>query len=107
MRPIDADALIHHFYETEYASMYYIEVVKRIIDEQPTLSPDDVRGVGCEVCDYDKPLPQEGLSHDFYIHDGAIYHYDSELGWEGTGIAFCPFCGKRLRMKGAQDGTTD
>ena len=46
MRPIDADALIHHFYETEYASMYYIEVVKRIIDEQPTLSPDEVRGVG-------------------------------------------------------------
>jgi len=45
MRPIDADALIHHFYETEYASMYYIEVVKRIIDEQPTLSPDEVRGV--------------------------------------------------------------
>ena len=52
MRPIDADALIHHFYETEYASMYYIEVVKRIIDEQPTISPDEVRGVVlCQDCD--------------------------------------------------------
>ena len=77
------------------------------IENAPTLSPEEVRGVGCEVCNYEKPLPQEGLSHDFYIHDGAIYHYDSELGWEGTDIAFCPFCGKRLRMKGAEDGTTD
>jgi len=75
--------------------------------EKAVISPDEVRDVGCEVCNYDKPLPQEGLSHDFYIHDGAIYHYDSELGWEGTDIAFCPFCGKRLRMKGAEDGTTD
>lgn len=71
--------------------------------EKAVQDPDEVRGVGCEVCNYDKPLPQEGLSHDFYIHDGAIYHYDSELGWEGTDIAFCPFCGKRLRMKGADE----
>ena len=101
-RYIDADAI------------HYVEIGKGVeialasdIDKIPTISPDDVRGVGCEVCNYDKPLPQEGLSHDFYIHDGAIYHYDSELGWEGTDIAFCPFCGKRLRMKGAEDGTTE
>lgn len=107
MRPIDADSLLEQDPEicADYGPEYGCEFgySRDQIRNAPTLSPDDVRGVGCEVCNYDKPLPQEGLSHDFYIHDGAIYHYDSELGWEGTDIAFCPFCGKLLRMKGAED----
>jgi hypothetical protein len=120
MRPIDADTLeneVHTFcreflgscrdFRTKCALYDAMKGVLVRIYDAPTLSPDEARGVGCEVCNYDKPLPQEGLSHDFYIYDGAIYHYDSELGWEGTDIAFCPFCGKRLRMKGAEDGTTD
>lgn len=103
-RLIDADALID-FLDVGHlrhpSELCFSEVdVANLLLHAPTISPDEVRGVGCEVCNYDKPLPQEGLSHDSYIHDGAIYHYDSELGWEGTDIAFCPFCGKRLRMKG-------
>lgn len=92
MRPIDADALIHHFYETEYASMYYIEVVKRIIDEQPTLSPDDVRGVG-----------EWKAWEDYY---GSIVYKCSVCGedWdmidgtpEDNDMNYCPNCGSAMK----------
>ncbi len=93
MRPIDADALIHHFYETEYASMYYIEVVKRIIDEQPTLSPDDVRGVGEWIedrMDYRCSACGETVKDEIFY---MFYPYRLPK--------FCPNCG--ARMKGVSE----
>ena len=99
-RCIDADALIHHFYETEYASMYYIEVVKRIIDEQPTISPDDVRGVGHWITE------QEAIDADDY----SLWDTCSVCGrcdWdctESTSFKYCPNCG--AKMKGADENAS-
>lgn len=98
MRPIDADALIHHFYETEYASMYYIEVVKRIIDEQPTLSPDEVRGVGKwiekEVYNLEyttiEQMQSASCSVCGKIHTTPFSYYFSKYN-------YCPNCGARMK----------
>ena len=94
MRLIDADALIHHFYETEYASMYYIEVVKRIIDEQPTISPDEVRGVG-EWIEYHADYKCTACGET--VKDEIFYMLDPYRL-----PTYCPNCG--ARMKGAEDG---
>ena len=34
--------------------------------------------------------------HEFLIDDAEIYFYDSEDGWEGEEIKFCPWCGRPL-----------
>ena len=67
----------------------YTEVICVEKDKQPTLSPDDVRGVGewikastferCPSCGY-------------------------ETGKRGTASKYCPDCGMRPRMKGEEDG---
>lgn len=55
--------------------------------------------MGCEHCDNMK-LPSKGVAHEFRIltdDTGAgIYYCDSELGWEGTEINYCPWCGEKL-----------
>ena len=52
-RYIDADALKSYLNEREYADMYYIEALFGIIDRQPAISPDEVRGVvHCGECIY-------------------------------------------------------
>ena len=55
--------------------------------------------MGCEHCD-NRKLPSKGVAHEFRIltdDTGAgIYYCDSELGWEGTEINYCPWCGEKL-----------
>lgn len=106
MRPIDADALIHHLYETEYASMYYVEVVKRIIDAQPTISPDEVRGVGewieKEVYNIENTMIEQMQSASCSVC-GKIH--TTPFSYYFDNFNYCPSCG--ARMKGAEDGTTD
>ena len=34
--------------------------------------------------------------HEFLIDDAEIYFYDSDDGWEGEEIKFCPWCGRPL-----------
>lgn len=70
--------------------------IKFDIAELPTISPDEVRGVGeitdddaCPVCGCWIPTDD---AHD------AIFENE---------VKFCYYCGTRLRMKGAEDGTTD
>jgi hypothetical protein len=104
MRPIDADALIHHFYETEYASMYYVEVVKRIIDAQPTLSPDEARGVGKwiekEVYNLEYTTIEQMQSACCSVcgkyHTTPYSYYFSKYN-------YCPSCGARLGNGGTDD----
>lgn len=55
--------------------------------------------MSCKHCDNMK-LPSEGVAHEFIILkdkiSAGIYYYDSELGWEGTEINYCPWCGEKL-----------
>lgn len=51
--------------------------------------------IPCEICDIEE-LPKDAGSHDFYVCDGALWHYDSVLGWEGSKIRLCPNCGRKL-----------
>lgn len=37
-----------------------------------------------------------GGAHEFRISGDAIYYCDSEYGWEGEKISYCPWCGKPL-----------
>ena len=72
--------------------------VADLIDEAPTVSPDEVRGVGCPACQCKEPLPEDGMSHEYYIRGNTLYPYDTYLGWEGTEISHCPECGARLEV---------
>lgn len=49
----------------------------------------------CKHCEMTE-LPWEGLSHEFYITGRTLWHYDSDLGWEGDDIKYCPYCGREL-----------
>lgn len=51
-----------------------------------------------------KELPEEGLAHEFYITGRTLWHYDSELGWEGEEIKCCPWCGRSLDEWGGGAG---
>lgn len=103
MRPIDADALIDfldvgHLRHPSELCFSEIDVANLLL-HAPTLSPDDVRGVGewikldahkgmeqykCSVCETPTYVP-ECMNNPMY--------------------GYCPNCG--ARMKGAEDGTTD
>lgn len=47
----------------------------------------------CEVCGEKDPFGNPKFSHDFTISGSELYFCDSEFGWEGEKIKFCPFCG--------------
>jgi hypothetical protein len=80
-----------------------VDWIEKCLSEAPKLSPDDVRGVGCPVCQCEEPLPEDAMTHEFYIRGSMLWYYDQLFGWEGKRVAFCPFCGKRLRMKGVSE----
>lgn len=54
--------------------------------------------LGCDECDakYTPNDWNEGGAHDFRVSDKTIYYYDSQFGWEGVEIKYCPFCGRKL-----------
>lgn len=75
------------------------EAVDRLAAYEETgLVPDEVRGVGCPVCQCKEPLPKDGMSHEYYIRGNTLYHYDTHFGWEGSEINYCPECGARLEV---------
>ena len=43
-----------------------------------------------------------GGAHEFRISGDAIYYCDSEYGWEGEKISYCPWCGKPLTDEAVQ-----
>ena len=58
---------------------------------------------GCEWCNGEQDDAFEpGGAHDFRVLGDAIYYYDSNYGWEGEQILFCPFCGKALTDEAVQ-----
>ena len=50
----------------------------------------------CKHCASDSQLPLQGSPHEFVLHNGALFYYDSDFGWEGINVNFCPFCGRML-----------
>lgn len=52
-----------------------------------------------EPCEHCKPAeypPDYYGPHNFSIVDAEIYFYDTDDGWEGEEINFCPWCGRPL-----------
>lgn len=50
----------------------------------------------CRFCTPIYKLPDPEQFKGFVIHDGAIWLNDSNEGWIGTEIHYCPMCGREL-----------
>lgn len=55
---------------------------------------DRSRWEGCERCT--SGLPEKGFPHEFWVDAEAIYYPDTEFGWEGELVSYCPHCGRPL-----------
>lgn len=99
-RYIDADALKSYLNEREYADMYYIEALFGIIDRQPTVSPDEVRGVGKWEKDSDG-LDVCSECGEVALQRVFIKFPDKIVDLKMVRSKFCPSCG--ARMGGVQD----
>lgn len=52
-----------------------------------------------EPCEHCKPSdypPDRWGAHGFPVVGNEIYFYDTEYGWEGEEIKYCPWCGRPL-----------
>lgn len=63
--------------------------------------PNQTPGCGCTVCNakYVGTDWGDGMPHEYRVAEGAIFFFDSQFGWEGTEINYCPQCGRALRKK--------
>lgn len=50
----------------------------------------------CSMCRPQENSLDRFSGHEFLIDDAEIYFCDSEDGWEGEEIRFCPWCGRPL-----------
>ena len=50
----------------------------------------------CEHCKPSNYLPDRWGAHGFPVVGNEIYFYDTEYGWEGEEIKYCPWCGRPL-----------
>lgn len=50
----------------------------------------------CPFCGEDDDLSLPAGTHDYRLVGNTLYHFDSQYGWEGLEINFCPLCGKAL-----------
>lgn len=50
----------------------------------------------CEHCKPSEYPPDYYGPHNFTLVGAEIYYYDTDDGWEGEDINFCPWCGRPL-----------
>ena len=101
MRPIDADALlkkqttIRVTYHCQGADEWddYKAVLVKDIKEAPTLSPDEVRGVGEWEDAKQYGLCRCSVCKDCYIEKDYI----NQAKWK-----YCPSCGSKMRCKNGE-----
>ena len=52
---------------------------------------------GCPRCSMTKDEAFDaGGAHEFRVLGDSLYYCDSNYGWEGEKIGYCPWCGKPL-----------
>ena len=100
-RYIDADALIsklaYHRDGLDHNNVTAVSVLNNVIEvieRRPTVSPDEVRGVGKWEDAKQHGLCRCSVCKDCYIEKDYI----TQAKWR-----FCPSCGARLRTGGAND----
>ena len=102
MRPIDADALLkkqtticvtYHCQGADEWDDYEVVLVKDI-NNAPTISPDEVRGVGKWIWHdnygWDDSLECSCCAEEFVVYDGEFPGIDS--------FKFCPNCGAKMEV---------
>lgn len=65
-------------------------------DDHKTAHIDREAWEPCSRCRPQENLLDRFSGHEFLIDDAEIYFYDSDDGWEGEEIKFCPWCGRPL-----------
>lgn len=65
-------------------------------DDHQTAHIDREAWEPCSRCRPQENSLDRFSGHEFLIDDAEIYFYDSEDGWEGEEIKFCPWCGRPL-----------
>ena len=75
-----------------------VEQAKELI---PARYLDQALNGGCTVCGANCAMTDwgDGMPHEYRVAEGAIFFFDSQFGWEGTDINYCPQCGRALREK--------
>lgn len=51
----------------------------------------------CDECaPKENPFLCSNYPHNFVVVKNGLYYHDTEYGWEGIEINYCPWCGRKL-----------
>ena len=92
----DGETLKHAFDLTDETVDTLLSALRPVSREQIELHVKHL-WPGCPRCSMpeDEALDAGG-SHEFRVLGDSLYYCDSEYGWEGEKIGYCPWCGKPL-----------
>lgn len=51
---------------------------------------------GCDFCKETDQSWDDGDAHEFRMNGNGLFYYDSQFGWEGIAVNYCPMCGRRF-----------
>lgn len=57
----------------------------------------------CDFCNAAICNLNDGEAHDFQLYGDALYYFDSQNGWEGIKIKYCPMCGAKISLGKEKD----
>ena len=95
-RYADIVAVRDALYEADAITMKGV----RILNQFPTLSPDEVRGVGCAYCKEDRDgytMPLEKNAHACVQYPNKlVIQFGKEI--RKCEIKYCPMCGAKMEV---------